>query len=446
MIVRRRRGRRGSVKESRRDRRGRLRVRSFTTAWSATPPATDNNLKEHVYYRVPAPDGHGTALRGKRRSADISQPLADERGRQAALCARQSDAADRTSSRSATSTARDRKVLASQPARAASSACSGHPRRTHRSPPSLFDGKPKVTYLADRQVREGSARRSTRNSADHFVDIADLSEDGPARFSSVAASDRDPGTLRAVRSEDEQPVARSTRCKPWFKAEQMGERMTVLVQGLQRRPNSKASSPSPADAWQEKSACRPHRPWRTARYQRRLDGLRAAGKTWKRSSSPRAAMPSVQVELPRLGRARQELRGLRQAANGHRHDAGHARRRSIGPSGPGLRRQESRLRLRRELRWLYALSSSPYSHRKELFKCSVAIAGVSDIRIQADRSDTRRSRARTQLPARGLGHGRSGLRRGELRRSTTSTNSMCRCCIVHGEDDHARADPERATK
>ena len=54
-------------------------------------------------------------------------------------------------------------------------------------------------------------------------------------------------------------------------------------------------------------------------------------------------------------------------------------------------------------------------------------AGVADIRIQADRSDTRRSRAGRNFLRAAVGQGRSGLRRGELRRSTTSTNSMCRC-------------------
>ena len=63
---------------------------------------------------------------------------------------------------------------------------------------------------------------------------------------------------------------------------------------------------------------------------------------------------------------------------------GHARRAEVGGRS-GL--QRSARRVTREL--LAFLAGMP----QETFKCSVAIAGVADIRVQANRSDTRRSRA-----------------------------------------------------
>ena len=245
---------------------------------------SDNNLEGHVFYRAGA-DQTWTEL-PRQRDRQAFRPARDERRRQEAVFDRQPERWRRTNWRSATSTARERKVLASNPRVSIS-------RRVldarHRATPFAAiaaEGKPVITYLDDEQVRAGaeSAEREVFRSLRHIR----RHERGRLDACIISAvSDRDPGTyaLFDMKTNNLRPLYQG---KPWIKPEQLGERRPFWF---------KASSGTelggfvtlPPDRGEKNLPTLLIAARRSDRHQRSLVAHRFLGRTAKRNSSPPAA-------------------------------------------------------------------------------------------------------------------------------------------------------------
>jgi len=384
---------------------------------------SDNHLKDHVFYRASA-------------DADWVELSASTIGKQFVPRAISPDGKKLYSTGNPTGgpnelaisnlDGSDRKVLASNP-RVSIGRVYWTPAPHTPYAAVAGEGRPVITYLDDSKYAQELKALNAKFS-DHFVDFSDLSEDGSVAIV-FASSDRDPGTyaLFDLKTNNIRPLYQS---KPWLKAEQMAERMpfwfkassgTELGGFLTFPPNRERKNLpavliahggplgindgwSLAGGWENGEAqFLASRGYATVQIEYRGSGGR--GKNFEDSGKLQMGTGMMQDMLD----------GLNWAI-----DKGYVDKTRVcvyGASYGG-----------------YTAFFQPVYAPQGTFKCSVAIAGVSDIRVQAERSDTRESRG-----------GRNFLREawGMDDPKYVSANSAIDhadkfnvpVLIIHGEDD-----------
>jgi dipeptidyl aminopeptidase/acylaminoacyl peptidase len=178
---------------------------------------TDNNLKEHTFYREAAdqpwnelsPDVFGRHFFPYELSAD---------GRKVYTNGSVSGGPDELAISNLDGT--DRKVLASNPRMSITSVLWSPAPFTPYAAIAL-EGKPVITYLNDSKYAQ-ALKALNKQFPDHLVLFAGMSEDGATALVH-AVSDRDPGTYAMfdMKTNNLRPLYQS---KPWLKPEQLGER------------------------------------------------------------------------------------------------------------------------------------------------------------------------------------------------------------------------------
>ena len=280
---------------------------------------------------------------------------------------------------------RDRKVLASNP-RSSIGRVFWTPAPHEPYAVTVADGKPVITYL-EKNKYASALKALNEKFSDHYVSFADMNEDGSSIIVS-ASSDKDPGTyaLFDTKTSNLRPLY---QVLPWMNAELLGERKPFWfkasngteIGGFITLPPHRTPKNLPtiliahggplgvSDPWNlggswENSEAQflATRGYATVQVNYRGSGGR--GKTFE--DSGRLQMGT--------GLMQDMLDGLKWAV-----DQGYADPKRVcvyGASYGG-----------------YTAFFQPVYAPQGTFKCSVAIAGVADIRVQAQRSDTRRSRA-----------------------------------------------------
>lgn len=340
----------------------------------------DNNLKEHVYYRAdagqPWKEISSTVTGGRLNPLAISADgtklysLGNPTGGPDELAISNLDGTDR-------------KVIASNPRMSISGVLwSPAPHAPYAA--IAFEGKPVITYLDDSKYAKALKALNAQFS-DHFVSFADMSQDGSMALVG-AVSDRDPGTyaLFDTTTNNIRPLYQS---KPWLKPEQLGERKPFWFKassgtelgGFITLPPGRSAKNLPTILLPHGGPIGPsHRwmitSWDDAEAQFLASRGYAVVQVNYRGSGDRGKSFEDSGKLQMgTGMMQDQLDGLNWAiAQGY---ADKNRLCVYGASYGG-----------------YSAFEQPVYAPQGTFKCSVAIAGVSDIRIQAERSDTRRSR------------------------------------------------------
>jgi dipeptidyl aminopeptidase/acylaminoacyl peptidase len=249
---------------------------------------------------------------------------------------------------------------------------------------AALEGKPVITYLDDSRYAKALKALNTQFS-DHYVSFTGMSEDGSVVLVH-ATSDRDPGTyaLFDMNTHNLRPLYQS---KPWMQAEQLGERRPFWFKassgtelgGFITLPPNRAEKNLPTILLPHGGPIGPsHRwmitSWDDAEAQFLASRGYAVVQVNYRGSGDRGKNFEDSGKLQMgTGMMQDQLDGLNWAvAQGY---ADKSRLCVYGASYGG-----------------YSAFEQPVYAPQGTFKCSVAIAGVSDIRVQAERSDTRRSR------------------------------------------------------
>lgn len=340
----------------------------------------DNNLKDHVFYRASADAGWnelpvsaiGKHFVPSRLSADGKKlySIGNPGGGPDELAISNLDGSER-------------KVLASNPRMNISRVYWSPAPRTPFAAMAL-DGKPVVTYLDDSKYAQALKSLNAKFS-DHFVSFGDMSEDGSTVLIS-AVSDRDPGTyaLFDTKTNNLRPLYQS---KPWIKPEQLGERRPFWFKassgtelgGFITLPPGRSEKNLPAILLPHGGPIGPsHRwtitSWDDAEAQFLASRGYAVVQVNYRGSGDRGKNFEDSGKLQMgTGMMQDQLDGLHWAV------------------AQGLA-DKNRLCVYGASYGGYSAFEQPVYAPQGTFKCSVAIAGVSDIRVQAERSDTRRSR------------------------------------------------------
>jgi dipeptidyl aminopeptidase/acylaminoacyl peptidase len=249
-----------------------------------------------------------------------------------------------------------------------------------------YDGKPIITYLADNKYA-AALKALNAKFADHLVQFAGASEDYK-RAIVFAASDRDPGTF-ALFDTDSGNLRPLYQTKPWLKAEQLAERRPfrfkagsgVELEGFLTLPPQRTPKNLPAVLIAHGG------PLGIS------DGWDLSG-SWENSEAQFLATRGyavVQVEYRGSGGRGKafEDSGKLQMGSGMMQDMLDGLNWAIGQGYV----DKNRVCVYGASYGGYTAFFQPVYAPQGTFKCSVAIAGVADIRVQANRSDTRRSRA-----------------------------------------------------
>jgi dipeptidyl aminopeptidase/acylaminoacyl peptidase len=249
-----------------------------------------------------------------------------------------------------------------------------------------MDGKPVWTYLESDKYT-AILKALNEKFADHYVRFADASTDGSTLLV-FATSDRDPGTY-ALFDTTRNELRPLYQLRPWLKAESLGERKPFWFRassgtelgGYLTLPPHRAAKNLPTILIAHGGPLGVRDPWY-------LNG------SWENGEAQFLATRGyavVQVNYRGSGgRGRNfEDSGKRQMGTGMMQDMLDALHWAIEQGYTDAQRV-----------CVYGASYGGYTAffqpvyaPQGTFRCSVAIAGVSDIRIQANRSDTRRSRA-----------------------------------------------------
>ncbi|MBU6200002.1 MAG: S9 family peptidase [Xanthomonadaceae bacterium] len=249
-----------------------------------------------------------------------------------------------------------------------------------------MDGKPQFTWLADDKYA-AALKALNQKFSDHSVDFAGMSDDG-AEILVYANSDRDPGTyaLFETASNNLRPLY---QIAPWLKANELAERKPFWfkassgteLEGFITLPPQRVEKNLPALLIAHGGPMGPQDFW-------------ALGTTWENGEAQFLATRGyavVQVNYRGSGGRGWSFQesGKRQMGTGMMQDMldalkwaedqGYVDKNRVGVYGASYGG--------------YTAYFQPVFAPQGTFKCSVAIAGVSDIRVQANRSDTRRSRA-----------------------------------------------------
>jgi dipeptidyl aminopeptidase/acylaminoacyl peptidase len=382
----------------------------------------DAALKEHVFYR-PGPDvkwvelpasAVGKSFAPMELTADGSQlyALGNKEGGPNVFTISALDGSDR-------------KILASDP-RVSVGDIMWTPAPHVPVAAVVLDGRPSLKYLSDDKYT-AILKALNAKFADHFVEISDLSEDG-SRLLIRAVSDRDPGTyaLFDVKTNNLRPLYQS---KPWLKPDQLGVRKPFWFKassgtelgGFITLPPHRVAKNLP-------TLLLPHggpigiqhrwaiTGWDDAEAQFLASRGYAVVQVNYRGSGGRGKDFEDAGKLQMgTGMMQDMLDGLKWAE-----DEGYTDKNRVcvyGASYGG-----------------YAAYFQPVYAPQGTFKCSVAIAGVADIRVQTDRSDTRRSRM-----GRNFLHDAWGMDDEKYIAANSAIDHVDKfntpVLIIHGEDD-----------
>jgi dienelactone hydrolase len=278
----------------------------------------------------------------------------------------------------------DRKVLASNPrVSIAGVMWSSPPIRPIAA--VAFAGKPEITYLDDGKLAVALKSLNAQFS-DHYVAFygQDLTD---TQIIVRAESDRDPGTfaLFDTKTNSLRPLYQSM---PWIKADQLGERKPFWFKassgtelgGFITLPPHRVPKNLPALFIAHGGPIGPQDFW-------------AVGRTWEARESQWLASRGYAV-------VQVNYRG----SGGRGHNFQESGKLQMGTGMmqdmlDGLKWAEDQGYVDKNRVCIYGASYGGYTAYFQpvyapqgTWKCSVAIAGVSDIRVQANRSDTRRSR------------------------------------------------------
>jgi dipeptidyl aminopeptidase/acylaminoacyl peptidase len=341
----------------------------------------DNYLKDHVYYRANA-DQDWTELSASAIGKHfVPQELTPD-GKKLYSLGNPTGGPDELAISNLDGS--DRKVLASNP-RMNISRVLWTPAPFEPYAAVAYEGKPVVTYLGDSKYAK-ALKALNASFADHAVGFAGLSEDGSIGLVS-ATSDRDPGTFAMFdfNTSNVRPLFQS---KPWFKAEQLGERRPFWFKatsgtelgGFITLPPGRGEKNLPTILLPHGGPIGPSHRW--------------AITSWDDAESQFLASRGyavVQVNYRGSGDRGKNFEdsGKLQMGTGMMQDQLDALNWAIAQGYS----DKKRLCVYGASYGGYSAFEQPVYAPQGTFKCSVAIAGVSDIRVQAERSDTRRSRA-----------------------------------------------------
>src|SRR5579885_1538300 len=342
----------------------------------------DNHFKEHVFYRAAADrpwTEQPAAVVGKRMyplriSADGTHlySLGNPAGGPDELAISNLDGSER-------------RVLAGNP-RVSIERVFWSPAPHTPIAAMAMDGKPVLSYLDDGKYA-AILKSLNEKFADHYVGFGEMSVDG-STILVFAASDRDPGTfaLFDTATSNLRPLY---QLRPWLKAEQLGERRPFWFRassgtelgGYLTLPPHREAKNLPTILIAHGGPLGVRDPWYLAG-------------SWENDEAQFLATRGyavVQVNYRGSGGRGQNFEdsGKRQMGTGMMQDMLDALHWAIEQGYSDAKRV-----------CVYGASYGGYTAffqpvyaPQGTFRCSVAIAGVSDIRIQANRSDTRRSRA-----------------------------------------------------
>jgi len=342
----------------------------------------DNNLKEHLYYRAEA-SGHWMELPVAVIGRHFEPLAISADGAHLYGLGNPTGGPDELTISNLDGT--NRKVLASDP-RVSISSVYWTPAPHEPFAAVAFDGKPEITYLADNKYATILKSLNAKFS-DHFVGIADISEDGGTILVG-AASDRDPGTfaLFETATNNLRPLY---QVKPWLKADKLGERKPFWfkassgteLEGFVTLPPHRSAKNLPTILIAHGGPLGIADPWD-------ISG------SWENNEAQFLATRGyavVQVNYRGSGGRGKNFEdsGKLQMGTGMMQDMLDALKWSEDQGYT----DKSRVCVYGASYGGYTAFFQPVYAPQGTFKCSVAIAGVSDIRIQANRSDTRRSRA-----------------------------------------------------
>ncbi len=342
----------------------------------------DNNLAEHTYYRADA-NQPWTELSRSVLGKHFTPYLLSADGTQLYSIGNPTGGPNEFAVSNLDGSGR--KVLASNPRVSISDVLWTPPPRT---PFAVIadDGKPVITYLED-DPYAAALKSLNAKFSDHFLDFYDMSLDGSSIIVH-AASDRDPGTyaLFDTKSNNLRPLY---QIEPWLKIDQLAERKPFWFKassgtelgGYITLPPHRLEKNLPAVFIAHGGPIGVSDPW-------------ALGSSWENSEAQFLASRGyavVQVNYRgSSGRGKNfEDSGKLQMGTGMMQDMLDGLKWAIDQGYV----DKNRVCVYGASYGGYTAYFQPVYAPQGTFKCSVAIAGVSDIRVQADRSDTRRSRA-----------------------------------------------------
>ena len=341
----------------------------------------DNDLKDHVFYRASA-DQAWTELPesviGKRFQPQGLSPDGTH------VYSRSSPNGGPDEFAISNLDGTERKVLASNPRVSIDRVFWTPPPRMPYAA-AAFDGRPVITYFADNKYAT-ALKALNEKFSDHFVSFGSMSADG--KYINVFAdSDRDPATFALFDTETNN-LRPLYQLMPWIKAEQLGERKPFWFKassgtelgGFITLPPHRVAKNLPTILLPHGGPIGPAHEWMIGNWddteaqflatrgyavvQVNYRGSGGRGKNFEDSGKLQMGTGMMQDMLD----------ALKWAA-----DQGYTDSKRVcvyGASYGG-----------------YSAFFQPVYAPQGTFKCAVAIAGVSDIRVQANRSDTRRSRA-----------------------------------------------------
>jgi len=289
------------------------------------------------------------------------------------------------------------------------------------------DGKPAFTYLDDSKYAK-VLKALNAKFPDHVVTPADISHDGSTMLIH-AASDRDFGTyaLFDLKTNNLQPLY---QVKPEIKPEQLGERRPFWFKassgaelgGYITLPPGRGEKNLPTLLIAHGGPLGINDPW-------------TLGSSWENGEAQFLATrgyATVQVNYRGSGGRGKafEDSGKRQMGTGMMQDMldglkwaidqGYTDPKRVGVYGASYGG--------------YTAFFQPVYAPQGTFKCSVAIAGVSDIRVQNERSDTRRSKMGRSFLRQAWGTGDE-----EYIKANSAIDHVDKfnvaVLIIHGEDD-----------
>lgn len=290
----------------------------------------------------------------------------------------------------------------------------------------IDEGRPAFTYLDDNKYAV-ALKSLNKQFPDHVVTFYSMSDDG-SKIIVLAASDRDPGTF-ALFDSTTNAIRPLFQTKPWMKANQLGERKPFWFKassgtelgGYITLPPHRVEKNLPAiliahggpigiqDRWTMSGWEAGEAQWLATRgyatVQVNYRGSGGRGKNFEDSGKLQMGTGMMQDMLDALKWAE---------------DQGYVDKNRVcvyGASYGG-----------------YTAYFQPVYAPQGTFKCSVAIAGVSDIRVQAHRSDTRRSKGGRQFLREAWGMDDPAYV--EANSAIDHINKFnVPVLIVHGEDD-----------
>ena len=320
----------------------------------------------------------------------------------------------------------ERKILASNPRVSV--------RRVFWTPPpqvpyavAFEDGRTSITWLDDGKYAR-ALKALNEKFSDHYVGFSDLSEDGSVALVS-AVSDRDPGTYAMFdfKTSNIRPLYQS---KPWFDPAQLGERRPFWFKassgtelgGYLTLPPGRAEKNLPTVLIAHGGPMGPNDPWSLAG-------------SWENTEAQFLASRGyavVQVNYRGSGGRGANFfdAGYRQMGTGMMQDMLDGLNWAIGKGYV----DKSRVCVYGASYGGYTAYFQPVYAPQGTFKCSVAIAGVSDIRVQTDRSDTRGSRGGRNFLREAWGMGDEAYIKANSAIDHVDKFNVP-VLIVHGEDD-----------